>query len=643
MPFVAADTDNMKRSVDFLVVVAAGLALVTGCSGKKVWNQPEVLYSNATLTVTGAERQADRTVLHLMAQGKKGGNFRIQPSTYLVGDKGRRYALQGSEGLVPGQWTPYSEEGTASFDLYFEPLKGRNRAIDLIEPKGWMVYGIHDAAHPLRIKPVRDEGQAIYDETSFFQKGTGKLTGKFEGKHPEVIEFFGYNAFQEDNKKTALIAPDGSFSMEIPLDHPIYSYVRDDHSNDYYIFLSPDEETQMQVDSAGFVHYPAGSRCGALAEWMTEAGPRFYFPMKSITPEDWKTISIRDYTTRIAEHYAKMQELADYICRRQGFSDEEAHLLKQQIRILAVEDEMSAKFNLPRAKPGMPLDSLGRQRSKDLADPSLYVSMAQLDPGDWTAFMLNNDIFFLSNRYEYSLLNNREVPEMVGVDSALFHRTGPSIFLQAALMNGRMLSQEVKGERIPTQVWIGDDGTLQWKQIDYQKVWDERLAALTSPYLKARYQATLDELLAEKEDRYNLPSGEATDIFNALVAPFRGKWVYVEFWSTGCGPCRAGIEASVANRKKLSKQKDLEIVYITGDRSTPEKAYNDYVPKYLAGEVSYRIPEAHYILLTTLFNFNAIPHVELVTPDGRIVRGKTLPGLASPDFLTELDLLRKER
>ena len=302
---------------------------------------------------------------------------------------------------------------------------------------------------------------------------------------------------------------------------------------------------------------------------------------------------------------------------------------------------MSAKFYLPRAKPGMALDSLGRQRSKDLADPSLYVSMAQLDPGDWTAFMLNNDIFFLSNRYEYSeLLNNREVPEMVGVDSALFHRAGPSIFLQAALMNGRMLSQEVKGERTTTKVWIGDDGTLQWKQIDYQKVWDERLAALTSPYLKARYQATLDELLAEKEDRYTLPSGEATDIFNALVAPFRGKWVYVEFWSTGCGPCRAGIEASVANRKKLSRQKDLEIVFITGDRSTPEKAYDDYAPKYLAGEVSYRIPEAHYILLTTLFNFNAIPHVELVTPDGRIVRGKTLPGLASPDFLAELDRLK---
>ena len=634
----------MKRCVNALVALAAGLALLTGCSGRKVWDQPETLYSNATLTVTGVERLQDRTVFHLTAQGQKGSNFRIQPNTYIVGDDGRKYALQGSEGLVPGHWTPYPEEGTASFDLYFEPLRGCNRAIDLIEPNGWMVYGIHDAAHSLRIKPVRDEGQAIYDEMAFFQKGTGKLTGKFEGKHPEVIEFFGYNAFQEDNKKTGLVAPDGSFSLEITLDHPIYSYVRDDNSNDYYFFLSPDGETHMQIDSAGLIHYSSNSRYGALSEWMSEAGPRFYFPMQSITKEDWKTITISDYTSRIAEHYARMQELADYICRRQGFSDEEAHLLKQQIKINAAMDEMSAQFYLPRAKPGVPLDSLGQQRSIDLADASLYVSMAQLDPCDWTAFMLNNESFFLSNRYEYSsLLNSRDVPEMIRVDSILFHRAGPSIFLQAALMDRRMLSREVKGERTATHVWIGNDGTLQSKQVEYQKVWDERLATLTSPYLKARYQATLDELLAEQDDRYDLPAGEGTDIFNDLVAPFRGKWVYVEFWSTGCGPCRAGIEASVANRKKLSRQKDLEIVFITGDRSTPEKAYDDYAPKYLADEVSYRIPEAHYILLTTLFNFNGIPHVELVAPDGRIVRGKTLPGLASPDFLTELDMLRKER
>jgi len=60
----------------------------------------------------------------------------------------------------------------------------------------------------------------------------------------------------------------------------------------------------------------------------------------------------------------------------------------------------------------------------------------------------------------------------------------------------------------------------------------------------------------------------------------------------------------------------------------------------MAEETSYLIPEAESILLRQLFNFNAIPHNELVDPDGRIVRGKNLPRLGSPDFLDQLELAK---
>lgn len=46
------------------------------------------------------------------------------------------------------------------------------------------------------------------------------------------------------------------------------------------------------------------------------------------------------------------------------------------------------------------------------------------------------------------------------------------------------------------------------------------------------------------------------------------------------------------------------------------------------------------MLLRTLFKFNAIPHNELVDPDGRIVRGKNLPRLEWPDFLNQLELAK---
>ena len=309
----------MKRLTFFKLVIYTWsvVLLSTSCSGNKVWEQPDSLYSNSALTVNCVERQADRTVLHLSIQGQPGNNFRIQSTTYLAGDNGKEYALTGSEGIILDQWTPLSED-VKSFDLYFEPVKGREQALDLIEPQGWMIYGIHDADKPLRIRPAKEQG-AIKDENEFFKKGTGTLSGRFEGSNlPEVIQYFGNNVFQEDHLQACKVAPDGSFSLEIPLEHPILSYLWSDKSSrPLYFFLTPDGETDIQIDSSGLVHYPADSRCGKLASWLSNAAPSFNSPQDS-------TILL----------------LADYVGERQGFSNEETHLLKQNIRIIAAAREL---------------------------------------------------------------------------------------------------------------------------------------------------------------------------------------------------------------------------------------------------------------------------------------------------------------
>ena len=611
-------------------------ALLASCAGNQVWENPETLYENSSLNVTGVELQKDRTVLHMTVSGEPGSNFSIARQAYLVGDNGKKYALTGSQGLIPGKWTSFSEGGN-SFDLYFEPMKGRTHAIDFIEPKGWLIYGIHEAGKPLKIKPAKEEKAAVRDEAAFFQKGVGTLTGQFEDPtHPNLIEYFGCNAFQENNNQSVSIAEDGSFSLEIPLEHSVFSYVWDEHATAYYFFLQPDGQTRMRIDATGRVHYSADSRCGKLAEWMSNEAPRGFSFLKLLSEEEKQTISISDYMARVASHYETVQTLADYICARERFSREEAHLLKQHIRILAATDELSARIYLMRSlmmNPGQTLDSLSVTRQKDLADPAKYISLARLDPTDWTAFSLVNDISTLSNRYEFlGPWERNNIPQMITADSAVFHRSEPSIFLQAALTNQETLSSEIKFRK----ALLNDQepGAVD----DFQERWDARLSTLTSPYLHARYQAALDEHLAEQGDRYDLPEGEAADIFRKLVEPFRGKWVYIDFWSTTCGPCREGIELSADVRKKLAGRDDIELVFITGDRSSPQESYQEYVDENLEGEVSYLLPEAQFIQLSTLFNFNGVPYNELVDPDGRIVCGKKLPRLG-PGFIEMIEPL----
>lgn len=117
---------------------------------------------------------------------------------------------------------------------------------------------------------------------------------------------------------------------------------------------------------------------------------------------------------------------------------------------------------------------------------------------------------------------------------------------------------------------------------------------------------------------YQLPEGKATDIFRNIIKNHPGKVLFVDFWATTCGPCRGGIEATAALREKYRNHPDFEFIYITGERESPEKAYQEYVEKNLKGEATYYVTATEYNYLRQLFQFNGIPHYELVEKDGSI-------------------------
>ena len=93
----------------------------------------------------------------------------------------------------------------------------------------------------------------------------------------------------------------------------------------------------------------------------------------------------------------------------------------------------------------------------------------------------------------------------------------------------------------------------------------------------------------------------------------------IDFWSTGCGPCRAIIEATAAERAANREHPAFKTVFLTGDEEPPEGSYNNYVDKNLADDTSHRIPQADYNRIRSLFRFSSIPHYVLFDPDGRVV------------------------
>ena len=131
----------------------------------------------------------------------------------------------------------------------------------------------------------------------------------------------------------------------------------------------------------------------------------------------------------------------------------------------------------------------------------------------------------------------------------------------------------------------------------------------------------LESTHPEKEEKsYQLPEGKATDIFRNIIKNHPNKVLFVDFWATSCGPCRGGIEATANLRKIYKNHPEFQFIYITGEKESPRKAYEEYVEKNLKGEASYYVTETEYNYLRELFHFNGIPHYELVEKDGSMSR-----------------------
>ncbi|MDE6460421.1 MAG: TlpA family protein disulfide reductase, partial [Paramuribaculum sp.] len=128
----------------------------------------------------------------------------------------------------------------------------------------------------------------------------------------------------------------------------------------------------------------------------------------------------------------------------------------------------------------------------------------------------------------------------------------------------------------------------------------------------------------------------ATDsIFDAIIAPHKGKVVMVDLWNTWCGPCRAALQLHEPEKSGELSSEDIVWIYIA-DESSPFKKYFEMIPDIKG--VHYRLNEEQIGVIRKRFEVDGIPYYILVDRKGNAIGRPDLrdPELYKKTILEEL-------
>lgn len=475
------------------------------------------------------------------------------------------------------------------------------------------------------------------DFKDFIRKDTAYIQGHIDRYDPKTGS--DANLVMIDNDFTGegcpavvSIHPDGSFECKLALNYPIEnSLPLSNHWVSFYI--EPGQTLSIYVDEEG--SYDSIKMMGPSAalsqmydklnDWIRYPNERLIKAKDGFPPDLFKK--------EIQAVSAKLNVVGDSLAQIYAASPKAVHLIKNKLALekgkillnfIAYRSVFAERDTTNQALKM----KVGNNYYDFLRDISLNDESLLADKG-YREFI--NRFEFMpplrevqSDAYEKKFISssiNKETPDISDrkldeqtLDKAKEYLTkGDSVIRLLSGQTNSFLWQTTLVRRLQFDLKAYNTSSTAKKHINALN------KHLTYPILIAETNRIFNSVFLKKADKtYQLPEGKATEIFRNIIKAHSGKMLFIDFWATSCGGCRKGIEATAPLRKDYKNHPEFQFIYITDERSSPRKAYDEYVAKNLEGEVSYRISESEFVYLRELFKFNGIPHYELIQKDGSV-------------------------
>ncbi|MDR2038523.1 MAG: redoxin family protein [Bacteroidales bacterium] len=126
-------------------------------------------------------------------------------------------------------------------------------------------------------------------------------------------------------------------------------------------------------------------------------------------------------------------------------------------------------------------------------------------------------------------------------------------------------------------------------------------------------------------DRLSFKEADPGQLFQQMIAPYQGKVIYLNFWETSCGPCRAQMAYMNTLRETL-KEKDVVFMHLAVN--SPENTWKNLITKMkLTGEnvVHYRLSEEQQLEMENRFPLDIFPTYMLIDRSGKTIYTDVVP------------------
>ena len=622
---------DMKHGLYLLMF----LLCFTGLQAQeRVVEQPAFdAWNSTTLEIDKIVLSDTATVFYIDAYYRPKYWIQVAKETTLQAD-GKTYPIKAGDGINLSEkfWMP--ESGEASFRLIFPPLPKGTKAVDFSEG---------DVEGAYKIWNIRLDGSPAYSslagkknpvetpvlEKPEFKNGTAVLKGHIADYKPDMNlkgRAWNFNLLNGGTEEYNItVQPDGDFTLEVPLYYSTSLNISSNFMNGL-IYLKPGETTSVEINmpeicrsqskkqkdkpSLGEKYYFTGA-LAALNNESCNSSLRFV----SVSPKsqedymqmfsDISTMNANQFKAYWMDRYQKEKAVLD---SHTELSDAYRTLLHNSLKkdlaeqLLGISGMMEYAY---RTVNQIPRDSVIPKDKKVIPAIEYY---------DFIPELISNDPYLLYDGSFTYLISYLQYTNFTGEDRAagekapdntadLIKVMGTDNGILFDLLAAQRLSQPIKEFRPLSDEEIAQAGKIS-------PVIQEALTQMNN-----KVKQTIEENKKKSGytvTRVNIADIPAEELFNAITTPYRGKVVFVDFWATWCGPCKAAMRASEPVKKDFAG-KDIVFLYLAGENS-PKGTWEQMIPD-IKGE-HYRMTDAQWTYICNKFGVQGVPSYMIIAKDG---------------------------